>query len=51
MQHGQVVDEVNVTSLGGKLELGGPGNSLYGIQSFNLLGVEGGQATLARVSS
>lgn len=42
VQHRQIVDEVDVTGLGGELELGGASDGFNGIQGFNLLSVEGG---------
>jgi hypothetical protein len=51
VQHRQVVDEMNVTSLSGELKLSGPGNSLYGVEGFNLLAAQRRQARLARVGS
>lgn len=51
VKNGQVVDEVNVTGLGGELELSGASDGFDGIQGFNLLCVKSRQASLAGVSS
>lgn len=50
MQDREVVDEVHITLLGGELEFGSTCNGLDSVQCFDLLGVEGWQASLARMS-
>lgn len=50
MQDREVVDEVQITLLGGELELGSTRDGLNGVKCLDLLGVEGGQVSLARVS-
>lgn len=50
MQDREVVDEVKVTGNGGELELGSTRDGLNGVEGLELLGIDGWQVGLARMS-